>query len=141
MSHAGFDEEVYRTVSEYLERSKRHQENLREFIQRGELEKAGDMLWGILSCYSNALSILLRGQKGVLRTHRDTIRFLEEFAKSIGDKRVIDAVKEAERLHANFYHGFIRDAEDLRKHYEGVYLLIQLLDEQIRKLFAPSPSR
>ncbi len=123
-------------MGKYLRRAEQYYQNFLASINRGEIEKASEMLWGALSCYANALSVLIR--KKSLTTHSETVNFLKELAKETRDPQIIDAVGQAQQLHANFYHGFIEDPMRFREICVNVIFLIRrlaaILQDQLKSL-------
>ena len=53
--------ELTRKVKEYLDRAYTFKVNFDEAITKGDIEKASELLWGIFSCYMNALRVLRTG--------------------------------------------------------------------------------
>jgi len=93
-------------ASEYERRAVRYIQNAREMAGRGELAKAGEMLWGALASYLNAISILMRGRPS--RSHRELLTIGREVALARGDRELLLVLeRDAQALHANFYHDFM----------------------------------
>jgi phenylpyruvate tautomerase PptA (4-oxalocrotonate tautomerase family) len=91
----------------------------RELLRRGELVKAGEILWSIILLFLNMLSLLVL--KKPIRRHREVKAFVKNYVTKLykniyGDdpSRVLVLFEEAEKLHANFYHEFLDEEEILR---------------------------
>ena len=122
--------ELTRKVKEYLDRAYTFKVNFDEAITKGDIEKASELLWGIFSCYMNALRVLRTGQPA--RSHGEIREVGLDLAKALGDERLGKAVKLAERCHSNFYHSFL-DFEDIKECYEAIMYAARKADEFIRK--------
>jgi hypothetical protein len=88
------------------------------------------MLWGVFSCYVNAYAILITGKP--FTQHGPTVDFVLQFAKGRRDGRLIRAAKLADRAHANFYHGFLKDEDDLRPVFQDVLYAAKVFDKEVR---------
>ena len=53
---------VTEKIKEYVDRAQVLKKNADEAISRGELDKASEFLWGIVSCYLNGLKLLRTGK-------------------------------------------------------------------------------
>jgi len=123
--------ELTRRVKEYLDRAYIFKVNFNEAITKGDIEKASELLWGIFSCYMNALRVLRTGKPA--RRHGEIIEVGLDLAKVMGDEKLEKAVKLAEKCHSNFYHSFL-DLEDIKECYEVIMYAVRKADEFIRKL-------
>jgi len=59
-------------------------------------------------------------------SHRDYSEIVERLAAETGDMELLRLFAMAERLHANYYHGFIK-AETFPTYREGVKKLVEKL--------------
>jgi len=82
----------------------------REYLNSGEYEKASESLWGSLASALNALSITKHGKP--LTSHQDFRLFAKQLSAELSDPEIYRAFREAEKLHANFYHAILT-TEDL----------------------------
>lgn len=119
-----------RRVKEYLDRAYKFKVNFDEAITKGDIEKAGELLWGIFSCYMNALRVLRTGKPA--RRHGEIVKVGLDLAKALNDEKLAKAVKLAEKCHSNFYHSFL-DLEDIKECYEAIMYAVRRADELIRK--------
>jgi len=96
---------------EYEQRALEYQANSMELLRRGELAKAGEMLWGALVSYLNAIAVLLRGEP--LRRHGEVRKLGRQVAIARGDRELHEYIITTEAIHANFYHEFMSKEEFL----------------------------
>jgi len=120
-------------VKEYLDRAYTFKVNFDEVIEKGDVEKASELLWGIFSCYMNALRVLRTGKPA--RRHREIVEVGLNLAKALGDVKLEKAVRLAEKCHSNFYHSFL-DFEDVKECYEAIMYAVRKADEFIRKIMS-----
>ncbi len=120
-----------RKVKEYLDRAYAFKVNFDEEIAKGRIEKASELLWGVFSCYMNALRVLRTGEPA--KSHAEIREVGLDLAKALGDERLEKAVKLAERCHSNFYHSFL-DLEDIKECYEAIMYAVRKADELLRKM-------
>jgi len=118
-------------VKEYVDRAQLLKLNVDESIGRGELDKAGEFLWGVVSCYLNALRLMLTGR--VAADHKELMATAEQVAKNLNDERFIRAIREAERLHANFYHSFL-DLQGFTQTYGEVMYALERLHGKLTEV-------
>lgn len=121
--------ELTQKVKEYLDRAYTFKVNFNVAITKDDIEKASELLWGIFSCYMNALRVLRTGKPA--RKHSEIIEVGLDLAKALGDERLKKAVKLAEKCHSNFYHSFL-DFEDVKECYEAIMYAVRKADEFIR---------
>ena len=117
--------------SEYEQKALRCLANAEELAKRGELSKAGEMLWGAVVSYINAIAALMRGEP--LRRHREVLRAAREIAIARGNEKLLRAFRRAEALHADFYHEFI-SREDFMEYHRAVLEVVMALSDTLRKL-------
>lgn len=103
--------EVIEKSQGFIERADKLYSNFKT-IQKDDIEKASELLWGVFVCYVNAYWILRTGEPV---TRHGKIREVSEGLVSVlNDTKFDNARKSAEKLHANYYHGFL-NLEDLQK--------------------------
>ncbi len=84
----------------YVARSRHYLENAYVSLERGEVEKAGEFLWGSMAQAIKAVAAF----KGVeLRSHGAVRDFAMVLAKDNRDPALREAFAEANSLHQNFY--------------------------------------
>lgn len=119
---------IIRIAREYRERASRYLQNYEWEMETGDREKAGEALWGVISCLINALYILEKGKPST--KHRESSRFAKEFMTSrLGEngREFANIYEMVEKFHANFYHAFL-DEEDFKKTAGDVLRLAEYLD-------------
>jgi len=91
-----------------------------EHYHRGDLAQAGEKLWGAVTALLSAIGEL----KGLPHfSHCDFIDIIEALVKETGDPELARLFASVERLHANFYHGFMSDIS-FRAHREDALRLV-----------------
>lgn len=118
-------------VKKYLDQAYTFKVNFDEAITKRELEKASEFLWGIYSCYMNALKVLRTGKPA--KRHGEIIEVGRDLAKAFNDEKLKEAIRCAEKCHSNFYHSFL-DIEDIKEYYENIMYAVKKADEYIRDL-------
>ena len=105
-------------------------------MEKRDREKAGEALWGVVSCLVNALYLLEEGKPS--SKHGDSCKFAQEFLISSNGERdgkeLVNAYRKVEKFHANFYHAFLDEDEFGRSAAEILQLirhLGQLLNDRI----------
>ena len=108
----------------YERRALDYQANSAELLRRGELAKAGEMLWGAFVSYLNAIAVLLRGEP--LRGHGEVRRLGRQVAIARGDRELHEYITTAEAMHANFYHEFMGKEEFMEYYGRALRALASL---------------
>lgn len=122
---------------EYRDRARTYFKNFEKERMKGNREKAGEALWGVVSCLINALALIVCGRP--LPDHKEQRRFAREFILSTFEdgEELVKAYNNAEKFHANFYHAFLND-EEFEKIGADIVRLTERLDttlvERLRKL-------
>jgi hypothetical protein len=120
-------------AKEYRERASRYLRNFESEQQKGDREKAGEALWGVVSCLTNALFLIYSDRPS--SNHRTTSEFAKQFIVSnFGEdgERLVNSYKKVEKFHANFYHAFL-DKDEFEKSVSEIFTLIELLDHFLEK--------
>lgn len=115
----------------YLSQSFAYLEQAKEMVEKGDSRKASEALWGSIAEALLSLAVA----KG-LKPPTDH-RSLKALARDIGIEAVKQAFKTAEKLHANYYHGFMDDEdvkEDLAIVEEGVRVLENMVKRSFKNL-------
>jgi HEPN domain-containing protein len=123
---------IIKKTNEYRERASRYLQNFEWEMERGDREKAGEALWGVVSCLINALYLLENGKPST--KHRDSGEFARQFMISkFGErdgKELLDIYGKVEKFHANFYHAFL-DEEEFKKIATEIMRLIKCIDSAL----------
>jgi len=69
--------EIIKKANEYRERATRYLKNFEWEMEKRDREKAGEALWGVVSCLVNALYLLEEGKPS--SRHGDSCKFAQEF--------------------------------------------------------------
>lgn len=122
-------ESVEEKISKYVSNAAHYYDNSKETLEKKELGKAGELMWGAIAETAKALS-LKDGQP--IRTHEQIRTFLSKLS-TIYNKKVLDKWKKsADYLHVNFYETFL-DEPTFLEHYEDGEQLYVFLDNQLIK--------
>ena len=84
----------------YALQSRHYLENSRSAIDLGELEKAGEFLWGSMAL---ALKAVAASKEIELRNHRLLWDYAREISKDLREESIFTAFRDANSLHSNFY--------------------------------------
>ena len=102
-------------------------ESGREFAA-GEVLQASEKLWGAAS---HAVIAVAQTRVWPHTKHRHLKIVVRRLANELGDEKLESGFSAAERLHVNFYHGFmdaediVRDREAAREFVEKVLALLE----------------
>jgi hypothetical protein len=125
-------EDVLSKAKEYRERASRYLQNYEGEIEKGDKEKGGEALWGVISCQINAIYLVENGRPST--SHSESARFARQFIISkfgeIDGEELVQVYRKVEKFHANFYHAFL-DEEEFKKYATDIMRLIKYLDELI----------
>ncbi len=113
---------------EYRERAVKYFMNFEEERLRENFDKAGEALWGVISCLLNAIHLLEKGKP--ITDHQMMRQFAVHYLVSMTDEgeRLVGIFKRAEKLHANFYHSFL-DRDEFNELCNEIIELIKVLEE------------
>lgn len=118
------DPESKQKVETYVQQAIRYLDNARSELSNGELEKAGEFLWG---SFAQALKALAMAKKSVeIRTHSELWDLARSAAKELGDESIYTGFREANSLHSNFY--------EVRLGKEDLEISIERIRRQVAKL-------
>jgi len=120
-------EEIIERVKDYRERASRYFGNFEEERRKGDREKAGEALWGVVSCLVNAFFILEKGKPS--SKHGVLSDFAQQFLTSTFEEgeELAKIYKKVEKFHANFYHAFLDD-EEFEEMGADILRLVERLD-------------
>lgn len=92
----------------YLGRAQEYWKQASDFLSQQHFLKVSELAWGSVNQMVHALAVK-QGRK--LTTHKEVIDYIRKIASVSGDKEMQELVKQAEKLHANFYHQFLDETE------------------------------
>ena len=117
-----------RRVEVYLKLSEDYLRSGEELYSKGDLTQAGEKYWGAVAALLNAIGEL-RGWDHY--SHRDYDVIIDKLYEETHDKSLLIDFSMAERLHANFYHGFM-SREVFDAHRQAILELIEKLKRLIK---------
>ncbi len=107
----------------YVKLYEKYLKEAESLYAKGDLPQAGEKYWGAATALLNAIA----EKKGLPHySHRDYAEVVEVLYEETGDKELVVGFSLAERLHANFYHNFMR-RESFELHREAVLKLVEKL--------------
>jgi hypothetical protein len=113
-------QEILFQADEYKHRAEKYLGNANEAIKKQELAKAGEFLWGAISSIISAIGALY---KQVPRNHKEIVESGKRLAIEVGDQDMYQFLnREAQALHANFYHEFLNE-ETFNQSYDVIMRL------------------
>lgn len=116
----------------YRKRASFYFKNFDKEIREGNKEKAGEALWGTVSCLVNALSILERGRP--LSDHKEQSIFAQQLliSKFKEGEELAKIYRTAEKFHVNFYHAFL-DEDEFKNMVGEIQKLIHFLERALKE--------
>jgi len=116
-------------IALYLELHEKFLREFERFYDAGDLVQASEKLWGAITALLNAIGELKNMPH---YTHRDYSEIIECVAEEVKNPQITVMFAAAERLHANFYHAFLKKQTfDALK--EQVLALANILKVYIQK--------
>lgn len=98
-------QEKLKLIENYIDQSKLFLRNVDELIEKKELNKAGEMLWGSIAELLKAIGII---NNYPTRTHAELMNLAQVIYTITNDVELRKAIKrDAQALHANFYQNFM----------------------------------
>lgn len=124
--------ETLTKVENYRERASLYFRNFEKEMREGNKEKAGEALWGAVSCLVNAISIIERGKP--LPNHKEQSVFAQQFliSKFKEGEELAKIYRTVEKFHANFYHAFL-DKVEFENMVSDIQKLIEFLDRALKE--------
>ncbi|MBI4330737.1 MAG: hypothetical protein HY673_05620 [Chloroflexi bacterium] len=124
-------------IGEAREQIKRHVVASREYLEnglimldKGEIEKAGELLWESVAQAAEAVAL----SRGIsLRNHRSIRWFISTVAKELNDRDLLTGFRQAEQLHSSFH--------EIELNGEDVATMLEPIRVTVRKLLAQVPAR
>jgi len=117
-------------INIYTKLSEKYFRDAEELYRKGEAAQAGEKYWGAVAAL---LSAIAEAKKLPHYTHRDLWDVVETIVEETKNPEYSTLFSLAERLHANFYHNFMK-RESFEKHREGVLKLIEMLRRYLQTL-------
>ena len=115
-------------VNLYLKLHEKYLREAEELYAMGDLQQAGEKYWGAVTALLSAVA----ERRGLRHfSHRDYAEVVEILHEESGDGDIPRLFASAERLHANFYHGFLREAS-FRIHRSDVLTLVEKLKKFLK---------
>ncbi|MBM3942314.1 MAG: hypothetical protein FJ316_05225 [SAR202 cluster bacterium] len=99
--------DIPQQVLGYVARSRHYLENAYISLERNEVEKAGEFLWGSMA---QAIKAVAASKGRQLRHQREVGEYLMELSKALRDPGLRDAFRDANSLHQNFYESGLNRA-------------------------------
>lgn len=110
-------------IEVYLKLFEKYLADAEELYRKGDLAQAGEKYWGAVTALLSAIA----EKRGLPHyTHRDFWEVVEVIVEETRNPDYSTLFSLAEKLHANFYHSFLRK-ESFDKHREGVLKLVDML--------------
>jgi len=119
-----------RRIELYLQLHETFLKEFEKFYNKGDLVQAGEKLWGAVTALLNAIGEI----KNLPHySHRDYSEIIEYIAEEIKNPSLTLMFAAAERIHANFYHAFLRKNtfDELKKQ---VLTLISILKDYLQRI-------
>ena len=110
-------------IDVYLALHEKHLREAESLYEKGDLSQAGEKYWGAVTALLNAIA----EKRGMPHySHRDYAVIIEALYAETKDKELLVGFSLAERLHANFYHNFMK-RESFELHRDAVLKLVEKL--------------
>ncbi|MEM4424123.1 PaREP1 family protein [Pyrobaculum sp.] len=110
-------------VEIYLKLHEKYLQEAERLYAMGDLPQAGEKYWGAVTALLNAIA----EKRGMPHySHRDYADIIEVLYAETKDRELLVGFSLAERLHANFYHNFMK-RESFEFHREAVLRLVERL--------------
>ena len=110
-------------VEIYLKLHEKYLQEAEQLYAKGDLPQAGEKYWGAVTALLNAIA---ERRSLPHYSHRDYAELIETLYEETKDRDLVVWFSLAERLHANFYHNFMR-REGFDLHREAVLKLAERL--------------
>jgi len=123
-------------VKLYLNLFNKYLAEAEELYNKGDLVQAGEKYWGAIVSLLNAIAEL-RGWPHY--SHRDYLEIVENLVEEIKERNLTIYFASAERLHANFYHNFLKKIS-FEVHRENALKLIEKLKDIVSREIRTSRS-
>ena len=118
----------FQRIQQYQISAEQYYDNSKEILNRNELAKAGELLWGAVAETAKALH--LRDTDVPLNTHSQIKEFLFQLHIIYRRKELKTWKNSAELLHVNFYESFL-EGQTFREHYQNAERLFAFLRSKL----------
>jgi len=117
-------------VEIYIRLHEKYLEEANSFAKKGDLVQACEKYWEAVTALLNAIGEI---KKLPHYSRRDYSEIIERIAEEVNDPSLSSLFASAERIHANFYHNFLKKAtfEELRR---NVLELVKKLKNYVSSL-------
>lgn len=115
--------EVKDSIRKHVQASLEYMENGQLMLQKQEVGKASELLWGGVS---QALEALAESRNIRLANHRSLRWFVAELSRETGDKSINNIFYQAEALHSNF-HSVDMTVQDVATNIDAIRDLVSKL--------------
>ena len=121
------NDEVKDSIRRHVQACLEYMENGQLMLQKQEVGKASELLWGGVS---QALEALAESRNIRLANHRSLRWFVAELSRETGDKSINSIFYQAEALHSNF-HSVDMTAQDVGTNVDAIRDLVSKLVSMI----------
>ncbi|MFQ6116316.1 MAG: PaREP1 family protein [bacterium] len=115
----------------YNAQSRRYMQNAQKYLEKGDIDKASEFLWGSVAEAVKALA----ASKGIaLKTHGELWEFMRELTTELGDPTLYEDFRTANYLHSNFYeielgpHEILSAAEYVQRLVSRLFELVKEIE-------------
>ncbi len=117
-------------IHEYENTRDSYLRNASEFLEKGELRKASEFLWGAVALQIKKTALITQGT--FIGTHKQITRFIKELARNLRDEELLKTYRFLEKLHTNFYDEEI-EPDEFEIYRKEVYKFIKKLEDIVKK--------
>ncbi len=117
-------------VKEYLKARDEYYKNALELIEKGELRKASELLWGAVA---QSIKALAATRQIRIDTHAKFFDFMREVAKEIKDEELYKKFLFLRDLHRNFYEETIAP-QDFEIYLKEATAFMKKIEKLIRRV-------
>ena len=112
-------------VKEYLKARDEYYKNALEFIGKGELRKASELLWGAVA---QSIKALAATRQIRIETHAKFFDFMRQVARELKDEELYKKFLLLRDLHRNFYEEIIAP-QDFEIYLKETTVFIKRIEE------------
>ena len=117
-------------VGRCLELGEKYLREGEEFLARGDVIQACEKFWGAVA---EAVKAVAESRGWEHAKHRHLMETISKLFKETRDEELLRLIASAERLHTNFYEGFM-SREEAEIHMKDAKKLIEKLKTHIKAL-------
>ncbi len=118
------------SVNVYLELHKKYLDEGKKLLEKGDLTQASEKYWSAVTALLNAIGVIRREPH---YSHRELSLLVEKLAIELKRPELSKLFAVAERLHANFYHNFIKSKETFEEYVKDIIKLVKILKEYLQQ--------